>query len=290
MEKDSENQLESMMEDDRDSEGAETVAPPGGSAERPLRVKFKFPNMKESAEEDMEDDTQVKSHYCVVCKKRFSSGKALGGHMSSAHVQANRDFSLKKLKYKMKRQQKKLLGFPSGYGGINTCKICGKEFPTIKSLFGHMRCHPDRDWRGMEPPAEAAIDFPATTDPEFEAMNGVPSHVYGGDKIDSGPVVASAVGPKGPLRWLVRAKRGRLPIKSVIDSSPLPSSEEILAVQQLALGLQNQCHCTGECNHTDQVLASRDEAKKERKVLKFDLNELPDQDDEDGMDSGNTAR
>ncbi|CAI9781329.1 unnamed protein product [Fraxinus pennsylvanica] len=230
MEKDQEIQPDLMMEDEQDSHRAETVAPPGVSADKPLRVKIKFPNMKESAEE--EDGPKVKDHCCVECKKRFNSGKALGGHMSSAHVQVNRDFSLKKLKSKKKRP-KKLLGSnsPSDCGGKIICKICGKDFRTNKSLFGHMRCHPDREWRGMEPPAMAAMNF---SEPEFEAMNGVPSHVFDGDQTDSGPAVDSpAVDLNKSVKWLVTGKRGRVPTKPLVDSPLLRSSEEILAVQQL---------------------------------------------------------
>ncbi|CAL9109447.1 unnamed protein product [Musa acuminata var. zebrina] len=36
-----------------------------------------------------------------------------------------------------------------------TCPECGKSFPSDKSLFGHLRCHPERDYRGVNPPPEA---------------------------------------------------------------------------------------------------------------------------------------
>ncbi|XP_020676293.1 zinc finger protein ZAT3-like [Dendrobium catenatum] len=34
------------------------------------------------------------------------------------------------------------------------CYVCGRRFGTWKALFGHMRCHPDREWRGVRPLAE----------------------------------------------------------------------------------------------------------------------------------------
>ncbi|KAH6760005.1 C2H2-like zinc finger protein [Perilla frutescens var. hirtella] len=45
-------------------------------------------------------------------------------------------------------------GDQPGEGGANEhpCSVCGKSYGSLKALFGHMRKHPDRGWKGVHPP------------------------------------------------------------------------------------------------------------------------------------------
>nr|GEX54685.1 zinc finger protein ZAT3-like [Tanacetum cinerariifolium] len=41
--------------------------------------------------------------------------------------------------------------------GVPTCFQCGNSFPSMKSLFAHMRCHPNHFGRGIIPPPNAVL-------------------------------------------------------------------------------------------------------------------------------------
>ncbi|CBI24295.3 unnamed protein product, partial [Vitis vinifera] len=47
-------------------------------------------------------------------------------------------------------------------GSEALCPVCSKSFRSKKAVYGHMRCHPDREWRGINPPPSAKSDSCST--------------------------------------------------------------------------------------------------------------------------------
>lgn len=305
-------EIEPISED----EEAPAMASPDLHSTRKILVKLKL-SMKTEVDaagaQPPPPQPQEKKHFCKECNKGFASGKALGGHMSSAHVQANKDYSDRKLNPKTKRPFKS-----SGTGEI-TCKICGKGFRSEKSLFGHMRCHPERCYRGMEPPPPLAPSPPPTSSEDDDS--GSP----GRDLKSWPPGIKRG---RGPLGTLIRASEENNALASVqeivkmVGNGPLKKArpgrdvgpigdegkyedsddERVKTAVEVLKHMKSEKHVCDLCNkgfstyqalgghrssHTKLKLSIADDDENDynnrsgKVVIGFDLNMMPEEEEEE---------
>ena len=120
-------------------------------------------------------------HVCPVCSKGFTSGKALGGHIR-IHMSksGSRHKKISKHQPKSNAKSKKNNSNMASIDDQNqennekvSCCICNKDFKSMKSLFGHMRNHPERNWRGIRPPPSDKNSCCSSVSENEEAFSAV---------------------------------------------------------------------------------------------------------------------
>ncbi|KAL7113581.1 hypothetical protein ACP275_04G069900 [Erythranthe tilingii] len=98
---------------------------------------------------------------CTVCERAFGNAKALAGHMrwhlpKAKERKPNSDLIvIKKPKLIAPRSE---TAAESSVARILNCPVCYKSFVSDRAVHGHMKKHPDRNWRGMKPPITNAPD------------------------------------------------------------------------------------------------------------------------------------
>ncbi|XP_049368117.1 zinc finger protein ZAT9-like [Solanum verrucosum] len=241
-------------EDDQENNGSCEKGLSSSNFKVKINLKLKKNKDESCGDEDVREEKnlllmkQKKDHICCECGKEFSSGKALGGHMSSAHVQANQrlEESWKKKKYSIKRsrfddyddEEEVVLEEEEEIGDVVvSCEICHKNFPSKKSLFGHMRCHPDREWRGMKPPSKKISKnkgFQATFEDVNEGFEDRFASLRDEEEEGGGGIHFNVVELPLLKDWGAKDRRGRSPLKRSVSSTIMDDDKELHdAVQQL---------------------------------------------------------
>ncbi|XVF69467.1 hypothetical protein PTKIN_Ptkin11bG0084600 [Pterospermum kingtungense] len=225
-------------------------------------------------------------HICPVCSKGFSSGKALGGHIR-IHVSSknNRHRKISKLhprnihRGKAKKRISKMVPPPKTMDGAGnqplndqqgnekvSCCICNKEFRSMKSLFGHMRNHPERSWRGIRPPPSDKNSCCSSVSENNEALEV--------DQISFGTGKGSGTGSgdllKSLPKWTNTSKRCG---KFTSDDNEIP--EAAYSLMKLARGDFFDLGQSRKYSSTDKTRSSALENSEGKGKAK--LKTLPDQ-------------
>lgn len=106
------------------------------------------------------------------------------------------------------------------------CPVCSKSFASKKAEYGHMRCHPERGWRGAHPPPPSAAS----------------------QKIDGlSPSTMEPVGASGPASGTIIASSS-----TSISSNTDGSSWNVDEVNEQNQGMEEPCRMY-KCSSCDKV-------------------------------------
>ncbi|OIV90919.1 hypothetical protein TanjilG_16879 [Lupinus angustifolius] len=144
-------------------------------------------------------------------------------------------------------------------GKKRTCYLCKKNFSSSHSLFGHMRIHSDRPWRGVRPPIHSHHHNDKHISSGFEEDHD--------DEYDE--VVASDIDiskSSSLLRWQKTGKRGRKS-SNVYQAAEIlmymsSRSNDFLDIKSMMGEPKNHQPSTISCKRKNIAEASISEIKK----------------------------
>ncbi|KAL0353440.1 UNVERIFIED_CONTAM: Zinc finger protein ZAT2 [Sesamum angustifolium] len=256
----------------------------------------------ENKYDQMNEYSSNMKRVCHICYKVFSSGKALGGHMRIHVLGAKKKDLIFKEKRKVhqtikfKKQNpredavekavhfvekkhhpyKKMTTTGNCFGVSDemvkspSCIICGKNFPSMKSLFGHMRCHPEREWRGIHPPPSMEK---ISSSSSSSLLDAEPRKFCGQMELSASGAKNRAVDLTESLRgWPVTAKRGRKAMAVAASSSEFSCSDDdqFRAVTYLMMLASGHLLESGVAKRQNSAESQAAESFCEAKILEID--------------------
>ncbi|KAL6567668.1 hypothetical protein OROGR_001336 [Orobanche gracilis] len=198
-----------------------------------MRIHFQRAPKNNGGDDDEDDAMAVpkkklKIHHQNQTDSTFKKPKQQNPHgdeeiiISAAHGH----------QYQKKKHQLQCGGDCCCNGGSNVitpnCVICGKDFQSWKSLYGHMRCHPERGWKGINPPSSSSVSAYASFSFSGSDVDDNDHLSASGERKKASAAVDLAAALKG---WPVTSERGRK--GTAAASSSEVSSSSVVDVEML---------------------------------------------------------